>query len=193
MEVMWPQVEEAMATRRGKEGSLSEPPVGVQSYLDAGLPASTLKRNIFLWVYASQLVVIWCSSSRKGAQASYPVGSLEKLSRKSLEVSEDGLGVRKEEAGSTEGVLSILDYDLEQEVLLRKGGEKTNQGEKHGLQQLAELKSSAFQKIQFVNIMGVESSQRREERDSGGKGLIAEVTGCPHEACFFKCFNLEQF
>ena len=58
-------------------------------------------------------MVIWYSSSRKGAQASYPVGSLEKLSRKSLEVSEVGLGVRREEAGSTEGVLSILDYDLE--------------------------------------------------------------------------------
>lgn len=43
----------------------------------------------------------------------YPVGSLGKLSRKTLEVPKVGLGVRREEAGSAEGVLSLLDFDLE--------------------------------------------------------------------------------
>ena len=58
-------------------------------------------------------MVVWCSSSRKGVQALYPVGSLGKLSRKTLEVPKVGLGVRREEAGSAEGVLSLLDFDLE--------------------------------------------------------------------------------
>ena len=57
-------------------------------------------------------MVIWCSNSQKRVQALYQVGSLGKLSRKSLEVPKFGLGVRREEAGSAEGVLSILQFDL---------------------------------------------------------------------------------
>lgn len=73
---------------------------------------------MFLWFYATQFVVIWYHSCRKGVQASYPVGSLGKLSRRSLEVpevghSQPGLGVRREEADSSGEVLPILDFDLE--------------------------------------------------------------------------------